>query len=58
MKTTCRLCLSLIFALLILSGSAPKVAALDKGIIAAALIVPPNEFKANISYAPLVFLRR
>lgn len=38
-------------------GSAPKVAALEKGIIAAALIAPPTEFKAiQAGFKRLVFL--
>lgn len=38
-------------------GSGPKVAALDKGIIAAALIAPPTEFKAiRGGFKRLVFL--
>ncbi|MBI2089875.1 MAG: ABC transporter substrate-binding protein [Deltaproteobacteria bacterium] len=38
-------------------GSAPKVAALDKGIIAAALIAPPAEFTAiQAGFKRLVFL--
>ncbi len=38
-------------------GSAPKVAALDKGIIAAALIAPPVEFTAiKAGFKRLVFL--